>query len=166
MNAISLRQLTSNDWTSVSRIYADGIATGLATFETEVPSWEVWDAKYIQSCRLVAVFENIVVGFAVLSQVSPRAVYKGVAEVSVYVDADFRGRHIGETLLNQLIIESEAGQYWTLQAGIFSLNTASIALHQKCGFRIIGFREKIGQFHGKWFDNHFLERRSRLVMNE
>ena len=165
MNAITIRHLTPKDWTSVSKIYAQGIATGLATFETKVPSWEHWNEKYIQTCRIVALSEEKVVGFAVLSPVSTRKVYKGVAEVSVYVDQEHRGQHIGEILLRQLIKESEEHQFWTLQAGIFSKNIASIALHEKCGFRIVGFREKIGQLHGEWFDNHFLERRSKWVMN-
>ncbi len=166
MLTISTRHLTEKDWISVLKIYADGIATGLATFETEVPSWEQWHEKYIQSCRIVAISNENVVGFAVLSRVSNREVYKGVAEVSVYVDHSFRGQHIGETLLRQLIKESEAHQFWTLQAGIFSSNIASIALHEKCGFRVIGVREKIGQRHGVWFNNHLLERRSKSVMNE
>jgi len=166
MNDITIRYLTPEDWTTVSRIYAEGIATGLATFETAVPSWEHWNKKYIQFCRLVAIIENSIVGFAVLSKVSNREVYRGVAEVSVYVDQDYRGRRIGESLLRQLIKESEEHQFWTLQAGIFSKNSASIALHEKCGFRIVGFRERIGQLHGEWFDNHFLERRSKFIMNE
>lgn len=160
---ISIRPLNENDWVSVSNIYSEGIATGLATFETNVPDWQVWNNKHIESCRLVAVFNNNVIGFAVLSQVSKREVYKGVAEVSVYVSNDFKGRKIGETLLKQLIKESEEKGFWTLQAGIFSENITSINLHKKFGFRVVGIREKIGQLKGKWHDNHFLERRSKRI---
>lgn len=165
MHTITTRYLTEEDWTSVSKIYAEGIATGIATFETEVPAWEEWNHKYIQSCRIVALIEDNVVGFAMLSQVSKREVYKGVVEVSVYITQKFRGKHIGETLLKQLIFESESNGFWTLQAGIFSENKASIELHKKCGFRVVGFREKIGQLNGKWHDNHFLERRSKSIID-
>ena len=161
MNVI-LKPLAKEHWASVSKIYAEGISTGIATFETEVPSWDYWNNKYISACRSVALIHEKVVGFSVLSQVSARMVYKGVAEVSVYVDEAYRGNHIGEALLNQLIKDSEAHGFWTLQAGIFSENIASIELHKKCGFRIIGIREKIGQLNGKWHDNHFLERRSKI----
>ena len=163
MKSLIIRPLIKEDFTSVSKIYADGITTGIATFETEVPTWEIWNNKYIESCRIVAVINNNIVGFACLSQVSKRDVYKGVAEVTVYVDKDLKGQHIGETLLKKLIKESEDHGFWTLQAGIFSENTASIELHKKCGFRIVGIREKIGQLHGKWHDNHFLERRSKIL---
>lgn len=159
---IVVRPLVKNDWETISKIYADGIATGIATFETEVPDWELWNEKYIEHCRIVAELNHEVVGFTVLSQVSKREVYKGVAEVSVYVSERYRGKNIGETLLIQLIKESENKGFWTLQAGIFSENLASIQLHEKCGFRIVGIREKIGKLHGKWHDNHLLERRSML----
>ena len=160
---VTLKPLHKTHWDSVSKIYADGIKTGIATFETEVPDWELWNAKYIEPCRIVALVNEQIVGFGVLSQVSKRTVYKGVAEVTVYVDEAFRGQHIGETLLNQLIQDSEANGFWTLQAGIFSENLASIKLHKKCGFRVVGYREKIGQLYGKWYDNHFLERRSKSI---
>jgi len=163
MNTISIRPLIKTDWLSVSKIYADGIATGIATFETEIPDWEVWDKKHFESCRIVAEKDNEVVGYAVLSQVSKRKVYKGVAEVTVYVDKEYKRQHVGEILLRQLIKKSEENDFWTLQAGIFSINTASIELHKKCGFRIVGIREGIGQLKGKWHDNHFLERRSKLI---
>ena len=157
---IAVRILTRSDWDSVSKIYKEGIATGIATFETKVPSWQQWDTKYVPVCRFVALIKRKVVGFAVLSPASKRQVYKGVAEVSVYVSNAFKGKHIGETLLKQLIDESEANGFWTLQASIFSENIASINLHLKCGFRVVGIRERIGQLNGKWYDNHFLERRS------
>ena len=160
---IVVRPLLKSDWSSVSKIYKAGIATGIATFETECPNWEQWNAKYVSNCRIVAVNEDVVVGFGVLAPVSKRIVYRGVAEVSVYVSDDFRGNHIGETLLKQLIKGSETEGFWTLQAGIFSENKASINLHLKCGFRIVGVREKIGKLKGKWNDNHFLERRSKII---
>ena len=160
---IVVRSLLKTDWYSVSKIYEEGITTGIATFETKVLSWDFWNEKYIEHCRIVAEIKNKVVGFAILSQVSKREVYKGVAEVSVYVSNLHKGKHVGETLLNHLIKESEAQGYWTLQAAIFSENNPSIRLHEKCGFRIVGVREKIGKLHGKWHDNHLLERRSKLI---
>ena len=162
---IVVRPFSKADWEAVSRIYAEGIATGIATFETEVPKWELWDEKYFKHCRIVAEINDEVVGFAVLSPVSKREVYKGVAEVSVYVSEQSRGNHVGKTLLNELIKESELHGFWTLQAAIFSENLASVYLHEKCGFRIVGIREKIGMLHGKWHDNHLLERRSKSVMD-
>lgn len=160
MNA-SIRIFEEKDWTSVSEIYAQGIATGIATFETKVPSYDVWNEKFIKTCRLVAVDGNQVVGFAVLSQVSKREVYKGVAEVTIYISESQRGKGIGKQLLDTLVIESENDGFWTLQAGIFSLNHASIELHKKCGFRIVGLREKIGKRNGIWYDNVLMERRSK-----
>ena len=160
---VLLRAFNIHDWTSVSKIYAEGIATGIATFETEIPSWSVWDTKYLKNCRLVAEINNEVVGFAVLSQVSMRTVYKGVAEVTVYVGNSQRGNGIGKLLLQELILESEKHRFWTLQASIFSKNIASIALHKGCGFRLIGTREKIGQHKGIWYDNNIFERRSKKV---
>lgn len=159
---IVVRPLLKTDWESVSKIYREGIATGIATFETEVPAWQLWDEKYIEHCRIVAELNHEVVGFAVLSQVSKREVYKGVAEVSVYVSTNHRGKNIGKILLTQLIKESESKGFWTLQAGIFSENIASIRLHENCGFRVVGIREKIGELHGKWHDNCLLERRRKL----
>lgn len=160
---IVVRPLIKEDWVSVSRIYADGIATGIATFETEIPNWEIWHSKYVDSCRIVATINKEIVGFAALSLVSKRHVYRGVAEVTLYVDKDFRNNGIGKILLDELIKQSETNGFWTLQAGIFSENIASINLHIKCGFRIVGVKEKIGQLKGKWYDNHFLERRSKII---
>lgn len=160
MNA-SIRIFEEKDWTSVSEIYAQGIATGIATFETKVPSYDVWNEKFIKTCRLVAEDGNQVVGFAVLSQVTKREVYKGVAEVTIYITESQRGKGIGKQLLDTLVIESENDGFWTLQAGIFSLNHASIELHKKCGFRIVGLREKIGKRNGIWYDNVLMERRSK-----
>jgi len=161
---IAVRSLLISDWPTVSKIYAEGIATGVATFETEVPSWEDWTIKYIDTCRLVAEINNHVVGFIVLSSVSNRTVYKGVAEVSVYIANPFRNKSIGKTLLMGLIRKSESYGFWTLQAGIFSNNKASIHLFENCGFRIVGIREKTGMLKNRWFDNYFLERRSKSII--
>ncbi len=160
---IAVRPLLKSDWDAVSNIYREGIATGMATFETVCPDWNQWHKKYLTSCRIVALYGGDVVGFGVLAPVSKRAVYKGVAEVSVYVSPEFWGKQIGETVLRTLIEKSESEGLWTLQASIFSENKASINLHVKCGFRIVGIRQKIGQLNGKWYDNHFLERRSKLI---
>ncbi|MBJ6366785.1 N-acetyltransferase [Snuella sp. CAU 1569] len=158
-----LRPLDKSDWYSVSKIYSQGIATGIATFETECPTWEQWNSKYLLHSRLVAVLNGTVIGFAALAAVSKRAVYNGVAEVSVYVSEAFKGKHVGERLLKHLIRESEANGIWTLQANIFSENNASINLHLKCGFRIVGARERIGKLKGRWYDNQLLERRSEVI---
>jgi arsenate reductase len=160
---IVVRPLIKTDWEFVSAIYAEGMATGIATFETKVPNWDEWTKKYFDSCRIVAEINHQVVGFAVLSQVSNREVYKGVAEVTLYVSEAHKGKHVGETLLNSLIKESETHGFWTLNAAIFSENIASVNLHQKCGFRLVGIREKLGQRHGKWHDNYLLERRSKKI---
>jgi L-amino acid N-acyltransferase YncA len=151
------------DWDDVARIYAEGIATGDATFETEAPDWERWDAAHMPGHRLVATAEGRPVGWAALAAVSERCVYAGVAEVSVYVAADARGRGVGAALLEALIASSEAGGVWTLQAGIFPENVASVRLHERAGFRIVGRRERLGQLHGAWRDVVLLERRSPVV---
>jgi len=148
------------DWSLVAQVYKEGIETGIATFEQDIPGWEQWDRNHIKSCRLVARYDGQVLGWAALSPVSSRCVYGGVAEVSVYVANNARGKKIGEQLLRELIAESEKQGYWTLQSGIFPENTASIGLHKKCGFRKIGFRERIGQLNGVWKDNILMEKRS------
>lgn len=160
---LTIRPMTFNDWPAVSAIYAEGIATGHATFETAVPTWEVWDAGHLPNCRLVAEMNGQIVGWVALSRVSSRCVYAGVAENSIYVAASARGQGIGKRLLEAVIVESEAAGFWTLQTGIFPENTASVALHQACGFRVVGRRERIGQLHGVWRDTLFLERRSSRV---
>ena len=160
---IVITEMLPDHWTEVSNIYKDGIDTGMATFETEIPSWESWDKNHIKSCRLVAINENRIVGWAALSPVSSRCVYGGVAEVSVYVDIEAWGKKIGEKLMLKIIEESELNGYWTLQSGVFPENIASINLHEKVGFREIGYREKIGQLDGIWKDNILWERRSKIV---
>lgn len=161
--SLILRPLVKSDWDSVAKIYEEGMETGIATFETQIPDWNTWNLKYISSCRIVVEIDESVVGFAVLSQVSQRDVYKGVAEITLYVSQNYRGKHLGETLLNALILESEANGFWTLNAAIFAENTVSLNLHIKCGFRIVGIREKLGQRYGKWHDNVLLERRSKTI---
>ena len=160
---MQIRALAPTDWPEVRGIYAEGIATQNATFETVVPEWDLWDAAHRRDCRIVANEGGQVVGWAALSGVSSRKVYAGVAEVSVYVGTSGRGRGVGKLLLQSLIRESEAAGIWTLQAGIFPENTVSIALHKSCGFREVGVRKRVAQLAGIWRDVMLLERRSQLV---
>jgi phosphinothricin acetyltransferase len=163
MAGIEIRTLTADDWNAVRAIYLDGIATNQATFETQAPSWAEWDSVHLPAPRLVATSEDRVLGWAALSPVSSRAVYAGVAEVSVYVDVDSRGKGLGKALFGALITESEKNGIWTLQASIFVENIASIALHKACDFCVVGRRERIGKGNGVWRDTVLLERRSKLV---
>ena len=152
--------LGPEDWPAVRAIYAEGIATGQATFETAVPDWPAWDAARLACCRLAARRGPELAGWATLGPVSARSVYQGVAEVSVYVAAAARGHGVGRALLMALVEASEAAGLWTLQASIFPENAASLALHVACGFRVVGRRERIAQHHGRWRDTLLLERRS------
>jgi len=159
-----IRQMLDSDWQEVARIYFEGIATGIATFEHIVPSYDNWNASHLKTCRFVAVNDNEVLGWAALSPVSGRCVYGGVAEVSVYIGENTRGQGIGIALMQKLIEQSEAEGYWTLQSGIFPENKASIKLHEKVGFRFLGQRERIGKtIQGEWKDNLLFERRSKIV---
>jgi phosphinothricin acetyltransferase len=155
--------MSPNDWAEVACIYREGIDSGHATFETEVPSWETWDAAHLPFARLVAIEKGSIIGWAALSRVSARKVYSGVSEVSVYVAENLRGQGIGLNLLEALIRESELNEIWTLQASIFPENAASIRLHQRCGFREVGRRERIAKLRGVWRDTVLLERRSGVV---
>ena len=155
--------LSSSDWNSVSCIYLEGIVTGNATLETDAPSWEKWDADHLPSCRFIAKEEDEVLGWAALSPVSGRCVYDGVAEDSIYIAEAARGKGVGKILLRKLIEESEANGLWTLQAGILAENLPSIKLHEQCGFRIIGVRERIGKREGNWRNVVLMERRSNAV---
>lgn len=150
-------------WSAVKRIYEDGIATGNATFQTTSPDWEEWNGLHLSTCRLIALENNEVIGWAALTPVSGRCVYAGVAEVSVYIAESVRGKGAGKKLLQALITESEQHNLWTLQSGIFPENIGSIKLHESCGFRLIGRREKIGKMNGKWRDTLLFERRSKIV---
>jgi L-amino acid N-acyltransferase YncA len=161
--AMTITALLPQHWSAVKAIYEAGLATGNATFQTSAPTWEEWDAAHLKHSRLVFLQDDQVKGWAALTPVSGRCVYAGVAEVSVYIDAASRGQGIGKALLWALITESEKNGLWTLQAGIFPENTASVQLHEKCGFRTIGTREKIGQMHGIWRDTVLLERRSKTI---
>ena len=151
------------DWHAVRIIYQQGIDTGQATFETAVPSWTAWDAGKRPDCRLIAQDAENIVGWAALSPTSRRAVYAGVAEVSVYVLAQARGRGVGRALMQALISAAEHAGIWTLQSSVFPENEATIALHKNAGFRIVGIRERIAQQHGLWRDTVILERRSRTA---
>jgi len=161
--AAALRDLRPGDWPEVSRIYADGIATGNATFETEVPSWEAWDAAHLPEHRFVARRDGRVLGWIALAPTSPRACYAGVAEVSAYVAAEARGGGLGKELLAAVISSSERGGIWTLQTGVFPENEASLGLLERFGFRIVGTHERIGRLHGVWRDVVLVERRSEVV---
>jgi phosphinothricin acetyltransferase len=162
---LSTRSTTTARRVEVAAIYWDGIRTGLATFETEVPSWLEWDAAHLAEPRLVAVDrgDDTVVGWAALTPVSARRCYRGVAEASVYVAAPHRGRGVGRLLLDALVRRADRAGIWTVQASIFPENRASIALHLRCGFRIVGVRERIAKRDGLWRDTVLLERRSANV---
>ena len=159
---MNIRPLIESDYKAVISIYKKGLDTGMASFETTVPSWENWDQKFLSVCRFVIEHDSEVIGWCALSKVSEREVYKGVAEDTIYIDPKFHGNKIGKQLLNYLINQSEKNGFWSLYAAIFPQNEASIALHKNCGFRVIGTREKIAQRNGKWYDNVLMERRSSL----
>jgi L-amino acid N-acyltransferase YncA len=152
--------MRASDWEQVRVIYLEGIRSGHSTFETEAPSWEKWDEGHLPIARLVMREGETVLGWAALSPVSKRHVYRGVAELTVYVRENARGQGIGRALLEALIGESEKEGIWTLQASIFPENTASIQLHQRCGFREVGRRERIAMMNGVWRDTLLFERRS------
>jgi phosphinothricin acetyltransferase len=156
-------EMLPTHWEGVKKIYGEGIASGHATFQADIPSWEEWDAAHVKTSRLIAIEDESLLGWAALTPVSGRCVYAGVGEVSVYVGETSRGKGIGKKLLEALITESEKNDFWTLQAGIFPENMASIRIHEECGFRIIGKRERIGQLNGNWRDTLLLERRSKKV---
>ena len=161
---MNLLPLTADHWPAVRAIYTEGMATGTATFATEPPTWKSWDSGHLAACRLVAIDDtDHVLGWVALSPVSGRCVYAGVAEVSVYVAAAARGCGVGRALMRALVAESEQHGLWTLQAGIFPENMASVRLHEAVGFRVVGRRERIGQLRGVWRDTLLLERRSDVV---
>jgi L-amino acid N-acyltransferase YncA len=161
---LSIEQMRAEDWPAARAIYLEGIATGNATFEQTAPEWEAWDAGHLATARIVARSDaGDVLGWAALRAVSSRCVYAGVAEVSVYVAESARGVGVGKKLLERLIAESEADGFWTLQSGIFPENVASIRLHERAGFRIVGRRERLGQMNGRWRDVVVMERRSAIT---
>jgi L-amino acid N-acyltransferase YncA len=163
MSSIKIEPMEAADWPAVRAIYLEGIATGNATLEMSSPEWEKWDRDHLRACRLVARREGEVAGWAVLSPVSGRCVYAGVAEASVYVGARNRGQGIGASLLAELISASEREGIWTIEASIFPENAGSLALFRKAGFRDLGTRERLGAMNGVWRDVALLERRSKVV---
>ena len=160
---VSIEPLLPEHWHDVARIFGEGIATRQATFETEVPSWEAWDRAHLAHHRFVATREGAVVGWAALSPVSDRCVYGGVVENSVYVGEEARGHGVGRALLDAVIASAEAVGIWTIQAGVFPENTASVRAHEAVGFRVVGRRERLGKLDGVWRDVLLLERRSPVV---
>jgi L-amino acid N-acyltransferase YncA len=158
---MEIRAMRTDDWPAVKTIYEQGIATRLATFETEVPAWEAWDGSHLAGPRLVAEEDGEVMGWAALSPVSRRPCYAGVVEESVYVAEGARGRGLGTALLDRLCTDAEAAGIWTIQTSIFPENVASIELHRRCGFRVVGTRERIAQLDGVWRDTVLMERRTQ-----
>jgi L-amino acid N-acyltransferase YncA len=160
---MTITNLLPEHWPAVKAIYEAGLATGNASFQTQAPDWDEWNAGHLAQCRMVALVGERVIGWVALSQVSSRWVYSGVAEVSIYIDANYRGQCVGTALLQELVTESEVKGIWMLQAGIFPENIASIRLHERAGFREVGYREKIGKMGDRWRDTVLLERRSLVV---
>lgn len=157
---LTIRRMTARDWANVAHIYQEGIETGLATFRTDIPTYEEWDATYLPFCRLVAEEDGTVLGWVALSRVSTRCSYSGVCEVSIYISSTSRRKGVGKALLDAVILQSEIEGIWTLQSGILEDNSASIRLHASVGFRMVGFRERIGKDrHGIWRNTVLMERR-------
>ena len=157
---MNIREMTAKDWNAVAQIYKDGMDTGLATFQSEIPAYSDWDSNHLKDCRLVAVDEGIVCGWVALSPVSSRCVYAGVCEVSIYVAAQYHKKGVGTLLLKAALTKSEALGIWTLHSGITENNLASIRLHEKCGFRMVGYRERIGKDStGTWRNTVLMEHR-------
>jgi L-amino acid N-acyltransferase YncA len=160
---MELRVLRPDDWLAVRAIYQAGIDTGDATFETAVPDWPAWDADHLADHRLVARIDDRIVGWTALAPVSDRCAYAGVAEDSIYVAPEAQGRGVGRALVAAVVVSAERGGIWTIQTGIFPENQASVRLHQACGFRVVGLRERLGRLHGRWRDVLLLERRSPAI---
>jgi L-amino acid N-acyltransferase YncA len=163
VDRLAVEAMAASDWPAVAEIYRQGLDTGHASFETEVPAYEAWDRAHLERPRLVARLDGEVVGWAALSSVSDRCVYGGVAEDSVYVAAAATSRGVGRSLLTELVRRAEDDGIWTIQAGLFPENTASLALHERCGFRVVGRRERLGKHHGAWRDVLLVERRSDRI---
>lgn len=161
---ITLKPLSFQHFNQIIDIYGQGVATGIATFQNSANlEWSEWDKSHLQNCRIGAFEENVMLGWAALTLVSNRCVYEGVAEVSIYIASLYRGKGVGKMILSEIITESEKNGIWTLQSGIFSENISSIQLHEKCCFRQVGYREKIGKKDGIWKDNIIMERRSNII---
>jgi len=161
--AVSIDTLRAEHWPGVASVYAEGIATGNATFETEVPGWEAWDSSHLANHRFVAVLDGEVVGWVAVGAVSGRCVYRGVVENSVYVAEAARGRGVGRRLLEELIASTEEDGIWTIQAGMFPENVHSIRLHESLGFEVVGVHKRLGKLDGEWRDVLLMERRSPVV---
>jgi L-amino acid N-acyltransferase YncA len=160
---MELQPMRPEDWPAVRAIYQAGIATGDATFETAAPEWAAWDAAHLVDHRLVARLDGRVVGWVALAPVTERCAYAGVAEDSIYVAPEVQGRGVGRALLTAALASAEQGGIWTVQTGIFPENEPSVRLHQNCGFRVVGVRERLGKLHGRWRDVLLLERRSPAI---
>jgi len=160
---MELQPMRPEDWPAVRSIYEAGIATGNATFETTTPDWPAWDAAHLADHRLVARLDGRVVGWAALAPVSDRCAYAGVAENSIYVAPEAQGRGVGRALLAAVVASADRGGIWTVQTGIFPENQPSIRLHEACGFRVVGVRERLGRLDGRWRDVLLLERRSPAI---
>lgn len=156
---MKIREMRADDWKAVSQIYELGIETGLATFESKVPTWDNWDKGHLASGRFVLIVDDQIAAWCALSPISSRQVYKGVAEVSIYVDPDYRGQALGRTLLDYLVQWAFSHGFWTLQSGIIAANLASVKLHEACDFRCVGYRESIAQLRGSWQDTVLYEKR-------
>jgi L-amino acid N-acyltransferase YncA len=157
-------EMSHLDWQQVANIYLEGINTGIATFQSELPTWKEFNNNHISSCRLVIRLDDNILGWGALSTTSSRSVYEGVAEVSLYIGNKYKGQGLGSVLLTNLIDVSEKNGFWTLQSGIIRKNISSIALHKKCGFREIGIREKVAKMNNEdWLDVVLMERRSKIV---
>jgi len=163
VDRVAVEEMTESDWPAVAEIYRQGLDTGHASFETEVPGYEAWDRAHLERPRLVARLDGDLVGWAALSPVSDRCAYGGVAEDSVYVTTGRTGLGIGRSLLSELVRRAEDEGIWTIQAGLFPENAASLALHERCGFRVVGRRERLGRHHGVWRDVLLVERRSDRI---
>ena len=160
---VAIDDLRPEHWPELARIYAEGISTGEATFETEVPSWEQWDASHLAAHRFVALREGELVGWVAVGPVSDRCVYGGVVENSIYVSETARGLGVGRLLLERLVASTEIVGIWTIQTGIFPENEPSLRLHRRAGFEVVGRRKRLGKLHGAWRDVLLLERRSDVV---
>jgi len=158
-----IRKLDQSDARAVLEIYQSGLDGGEASFETRAPDWSGWDAKYHPFCRLVCELDGQVRGWAALAPVSARECYRGVAEVSIYVASDQRGRGIGSELMATLVAKSEDNGIWSLYSSIFAENEATLKLHLRHGFREVGYRERIARQNGRWRDTLILERRSKVI---
>ena len=160
---MEITPISVSNYNQVANIYQEGLDTGLASFETKAPSWESWDIAHIDHSRIAVLENDVMLGWAALTPTSSRCVYGGVGEVSVYVASEARGKGVGSFLLNELIRSSEENGLWSLQSGVFPQNKGSVGLHLKCGFRQIGYRERIAVRDGEWFDNLLFERRSKVI---